>query len=643
MKATLHRLWLRGIAALLAVGGLMTPALHAACTGCTAFGTGVNWGTVTINNLTEASGLASSRRNLGVLWTHNDGSRQNVYAIALNGARLATFDLNKNVDDVEDIAVGPGPVAGVSYVYFGDMGGSQTTNNLRPSVKILRIPEPLVDPTWESAPHSATFTGVETFTLTYPDGSYDAETLLVDPLTADVFVITKQTNAARVYRANLNGSSSGATLPLEFVRELAFDVASGGDISADGTQIIIRREDFAQLWQRCDGEAVGTALGRAGLTMPILGPPTEPNGEGIGFLSDGTGYVTISEGSNPTLHFFAAQCPMAARFARGISDTSVFAGGQAEFQAMVVGFPTPVLTWQFNGAVLAGQTNATLILTNLALTDAGHYALVAYNASGVATSMATLVVRPKPDLRITEVLSSASTTPGVTTGDWWELTSFEAQPMSLTGWRFNDAEGGLADPYVISAPVTIGPGESIIFVDGLTAAQFRTWWGTTNLPVGLQIITYSGPGLGLGANGDSVRLWNTTATDANDTVAQVSFGIATTGVTFNYDPVTGIFGGASVLGVHGVIRAAAATDRGSPGRILSPLVQPVLAVTQTGNLVRITFDAAVGRHYSLTAQSELGSGTWDRTGDTFTATNSAPAYFEKDTSSGARLFRVLAE
>ena len=637
------RFWIGCIVALVLGSVFVATPLHAACTGCTTFVAGVDWGTVSINNLKEASGIASSRRNLGVLWTHNDGARQNVYAIGVNGARLATFDLNTSVDDVEDVAVGPGPVAGVSYVYFGDMGGSQTTNNLRPSVKIVRIPEPLVDLSWEASPHSANFTGVETFTLVYPDASHDAETLMVDPLTADLFVITKQTNAARVYRANLTGATNRATLSLVFVRELDFDVASGGDISPDGTQIILRREDFAMLWQRCDGEAIGTALGRAGISVPIFGPPTEPNGEGIGFLADGTGYVTISEGSDPTLHFFEAQCPMASRFTRGISNASVFAGGQAEFQAMVVGFPMPVLTWKFNGTVLVGQTNATLLLPNLALTNAGDYLIVASNASGVATSMATLVVRPKPDLRITEVQSVEAASPGVTTGDWWELTSFEAQPVSLTGWRFNDTDGGLADPFVITAALTIGPGESIVFVEGLTAAQFRTWWGATNLPTGLQIITYSGSGLGLGASGDSVRLWNATATDTNDTVAQVSFGTATAGVTFNYDPVTGVFGSASVLGMHGVLRAGAAPDIGSPGRILAPLIQPVLGVTQNGSLVRIAFTAAVGRRYSLVAQNDLGTGPWDLTGDTFTATNSGPTFFEKDAAAGFRFFRVKAE
>lgn len=159
----------------------------------------------------------------------------------------------------------------------------------------------------------------------------------------------------------------------------------------------------------------------------------------------------------------------------------------------------------------------------------------------------------------------------------------------------------------------------------------------------MQIIPYSGSGLGLGAGGDSVRLWNDTTTDTTDTVAQATFGVAQTGVTFNYNPVTGAFGGASVLGVNGVLRAAVTPDIGSPGRILAPLVKPSLRITRSASNVRIGFDAAEGRRYSLEARNDFSTDTWEPTGDTFTATNDVPAYFDQDASAGSRFFRVQAE
>src|SRR3954466_8092512 len=184
-------------------GGMLS--IDAACPGCTNFSSAVSWGEVSISALTEASGIAVSRRNLDVFWTHNDGSRQKIYALDAGGRRLATFDLNKTVDDVEDIAGGPGPVAGSSYLYVGDIGGSKGTNTVRSEVKVLRVLDALVDAAWADTPRSINFAGVETFTLVYPDGSYDAETLMIDPISGDLFVATKQVGTARLYRANLTG------------------------------------------------------------------------------------------------------------------------------------------------------------------------------------------------------------------------------------------------------------------------------------------------------------------------------------------------------------------------------------------------------------------------------------------------------
>ena len=278
---------------------------------CAEYGGGVAFGTVTLKSLTEASGIVASRRNPGVLWTHNDGSRQDLYALGTNAARLATFDFNKSVDDTEDLAIGPGPVNGVSYLYVGDIGGNSFPLGGRSSVKIVRIPEPLVDLAWAADPRSPNFDGVETFTLVYPDGSYDAESLMVDPLSGDMLIATKQDAGARLYRANMTTLTNKSTVTMQFVRTVPFNLASGGDISADGTQIVLRREDFAMSWVRTTNQTVGAALAAAGVSIPVIGPPDEPNGEAIALLPDGTGYVTIGEGGDPVLYVFKAQCPSA--------------------------------------------------------------------------------------------------------------------------------------------------------------------------------------------------------------------------------------------------------------------------------------------------------------------------------------------
>jgi hypothetical protein len=128
---------------------------HGACESCGDFQPQGAWGTAMVDTLTEASGIALSARNPGVLWAHNDGSRQRIFALSTNGALLASFNLRKTVEDVEGIAVGPGPISGVSYLYVGDIGGDTASGASRDRVQVLRVPEPVVDPSWAGDPSPA--------------------------------------------------------------------------------------------------------------------------------------------------------------------------------------------------------------------------------------------------------------------------------------------------------------------------------------------------------------------------------------------------------------------------------------------------------------------------------------------------------
>lgn len=616
-------------------------AVSGACDACATFTAGSAWGYAGASALTEVSGIAAGRRNLDVLWVHNDGSRDRIYSLSTNGTLLGTWKLNKNVEDLEDIAIGPGPTAGMSYLYVGDIGGNVGTNTTRNEIHIIRVPEPVVSLDWATNPAVADLDDVEKFTVTYPDGSYDAETLMVDPLSGEVLVVIKQPVYSRVYRVLLPATSPGTNIPMTHLCNVLFAKASGGDISADGRQIVLRDETQALLWKRCTNESVGVALSRDGVAIPIVGPPAEPNGEGISFLCDGSGYVTTGEGVGPGIFFCAALCPAVPRFMVQPADQSAFVGGAATFTARAYGFPAPSWQWRFAGQNLAGQTTSTLALSNLTLAQAGAYQVVVSNASGSATNQATLAVRAKPDLRITEVLSNP--TGGSGKADWWELTSFESQPVSLAGWRFNDNSGGLADPFVLPAGLSIAPGESIVLTEGVTAAQFRTWWGATNLPGNLQIISYSGSGLGLGAAGDGLRLWTDTATSAADTVASVDFGTSLEGFSFGYDFSTGVFGTPSVAGVAGAFRCVTSTDVGSPGYTRARPVAPMLRARRAGTKLRLEFPAEAQRLYQLQARAALTGAQWSPTGDWLRTTNAQGAAFEVVAPDLQRFFRVIVE
>lgn len=254
---------------------------------------------VAATDLTETSGVVASRRQPGVLWSHNDsGGDAEVFALGGDGAGLGRVEVtDASAFDWEDIALGPG-ADGTDQLYPGDIGdnASARPGNGSP-VRIYRVPEP-------DASATATAEAVA-FDLTYADGPRDAETLLVDPVSGDVFIVSKQWDGspAGLYRLPADTATAAAApveaLTLERVGDLpatAGTLVTGGDVAADGTMVALRTYPAVWLWDR-DPEQT--------LAQTLADPPTcripvpEPQGEAVAFTPDGQGFVTISEGENP--------------------------------------------------------------------------------------------------------------------------------------------------------------------------------------------------------------------------------------------------------------------------------------------------------------------------------------------------------
>ena len=78
-----------------------------------------------------------------------------------------------------------------------------------------------------------------------------------------------------------------------------------------------------------------------------------------------------------------------------------FIGRDFTFRPTVTGLAPLSYQWQMNGADIADATNATLVLPNLGLANAGNYQLVVSNALAVATSVAVpLTVLDSPNLTL---------------------------------------------------------------------------------------------------------------------------------------------------------------------------------------------------------------------------------------------------
>ncbi len=271
-----------------------------------SFAPGVAIGRVDTYDISEASGLIASRQNPGVLWTQNDsGFPGSLFALSTNGAALGRYEIADIYSgDFEDLSFGPGPSPFFDYIYLGDIGDNFLT---RTNLRVFRFPEPAAYHFQSNSSAVFPLAGAEEITLSYPDGPHNCEAMLVDPITGDLFLATKNTNLTRIYRAPRAALEGGASVTLTFVHETtAIRSVSGAGISSDGAWIVLRRPGRANLWQRQAGETVGAALSRAPLTIPVIGQANgEPNGEAISFASDHSGYYTLSEGYQQLIYFFA--------------------------------------------------------------------------------------------------------------------------------------------------------------------------------------------------------------------------------------------------------------------------------------------------------------------------------------------------
>lgn len=241
------------------------------------------------NDLLEISGVAASRINPGMLYIHNDsGNANQVYITDGTGADKGTLTLTHEGNrDWEDIAVGPGPIAGKSYVYVADIGDNDSRYS---SVFVYRFPEP--DLAGKTLPVTLNIDAVDIIELKYPDGPRNAETLAVDPLTRDIYIASKQSNLSNIYVARYPQSNSSATVMTPVV-QLNFNKATGGDISPDGSEMLIRNNELIWYWKLPAGTSISAGL----LTKPQVAPyaNNEPQGEGICFAADGSGYYTDTE------------------------------------------------------------------------------------------------------------------------------------------------------------------------------------------------------------------------------------------------------------------------------------------------------------------------------------------------------------
>ncbi|WP_031526292.1 hypothetical protein [Dyadobacter crusticola] len=240
----------------------------------------------------EASGLAPSLNMLGYLWTHQDsGNPNSVYLISKDGKTIKEYTVPGTTNrDWEDIASGPGPNAELNYLYIADIGNNNSP--IAPVSVIYRVPE--------IADLNAAFnqSAVEKISFSYPDGPRDSESMILDPVTKDIFIISKTVENTGIYRLPYPQSTSEVIVAEKVGSVPGVSTATGASISRDGSEILIRTYLNVHYWKRMEGESVGQVLTRSAFKQ--LRVELEPQGEGICFEATRAGFYTISERSTAT-------------------------------------------------------------------------------------------------------------------------------------------------------------------------------------------------------------------------------------------------------------------------------------------------------------------------------------------------------
>lgn len=198
------------------------------------------------DSITESSGLAVSQKNPGAFWTHNDsGGGAFLYAFDKSGKRLGTWKIPnaKNVD-WEDLAVFVDRENNESYLLVADTGNNERN---RSEAQIYRVREPQIadaDKTSTKKAPLATETA-EILRVEYPDKETpDAETLLVNPQTGDIYIVGKTlVGSAKVYKLfapqKFGEKQRAEQIAQIGVPSITPGFLSGGAISPDGKRMIL--------------------------------------------------------------------------------------------------------------------------------------------------------------------------------------------------------------------------------------------------------------------------------------------------------------------------------------------------------------------------------------------------------------------
>jgi hypothetical protein len=260
-------------------------------------------GKIENSGIHESSGLAASACQSDVLWTHNDaGDDALIYAINTSGRHLGTWKVERAENiDWEDIAIFKDR-AGKCFLIIGDIGNNEED---RSELTIYKVPEPPVASVDSESNRNIPVptAPAESMKFSYSDGTNNAETMMVRPVSGDIYILTKrESGPSRVHKLSpAYGTAKTVTQKIGEISVPAVPIGflTGGSISPDGRRIALC--DYQQGYELrlpADAADFDSIWGQ---TPVVIDLGKRKQGEGVTYSADGNTIYASSEGKNSPL------------------------------------------------------------------------------------------------------------------------------------------------------------------------------------------------------------------------------------------------------------------------------------------------------------------------------------------------------
>jgi hypothetical protein len=244
--------------------------------------------TLADHTIDESSGVASSRRQPGLFWTHNDsGGDAQIYLFDTKGRDLGSCVLADVLAyDWEDVA--SFTWQDKHYLLLGDVGN----NGLAADVQILHlVEEPPVEPDKGVAVEKVPV--VQTIFFSYEDDHRNCEALAVDPTDRTILLATKQfTLRCYVYALAWPKDDRKEALTARRIATLKIPLVTGMDVSPNGRRAVLVTYAGAYEFVRKASEDWAEALAREPREIEM---PARIQGESIYYGAEGKKLYLTSE------------------------------------------------------------------------------------------------------------------------------------------------------------------------------------------------------------------------------------------------------------------------------------------------------------------------------------------------------------